>query len=179
MKKMIVNIIELIFIFLLTYTVFNYMVIPVNIVGSSMENSLHDGNIALINGMVNSEDDIDRFDIVIAHSSLLNEDIVKRVIGLPGDHLQMINDTLYINGQVFDESYLDVQFINDSKLKYNSELFTHDFEVILEDNQYYLLGDNRLNSKDSRVLGPFSLEDIIGVGGIVIYPFEDIEWINS
>ncbi len=179
MKKIIFYIIETIVVLTLTYFVFDQLVIPVTINGSSMESTLEDGNVALINGLSLKPGDIDRFDIVVAHTSLLDENIIKRIIGLPGDKIEMINDVLYINGIETKETYLDYNFINESKLRYNATNFTEDFEVILSDNEYFLLGDNRLNSTDSRVLGPFSLEDIIGVGGIVIYPFDDIEWLNS
>ena len=175
MKKTILYILETAIILTLTYFVFDRMVIPVTINGSSMENTLQDGNLALINGMNLNEEDIDLFDIVVAYSSALNENIIKRVIGLPGDHVSMVNDKLYINDVEITETYLDEEFIEESKLRYNASTFTDDFDITLKDNEYFLLGDNRLNSTDSRTLGPFSLEDIIGVGGIVIYPFDSIK----
>ena len=179
MKKMFVFIIETVFFCALTYFVFNYMVIPVTINGSSMENTLQDGEVALINGFAIKEENIHRFDVVVADSSLLNEKIIKRVIGLPGDTLKMTDDVLYINGIEINETYLDTDFINESKLRYNTDIFTENFEITLLEDEYFLLGDNRLNSTDSRILGPFSLKNIIGVGGIVIYPFHEIEWINN
>lgn len=178
MKKMIGYCIETIIIFAITFVVFNRMVIPVTINGSSMENNLKNGDVALVNGMRLNAEDIDRFDIVVANSSKLNEKIIKRVIGLPGETVKMINDVLYINDVEISESYLDNEFKEQSKLKYNASTFTEDFEITLSDNEYFLLGDNRLKSTDSRVLGSFSLEEIIGVGTIVIYPFDSIEWLN-
>ena len=178
MKKTILFILQTAIILTLTYFVFDHMVIPVTINGSSMENTLHNGNLALINGLSLKEENVDRFDIVVVHSLELNENIIKRVIGLPGDHVSMVNDQLYVNDVEMNEIYLDKEFVEESKLRYNASSFTDDFDIVLKDNEYFLLGDNRLNSIDSRVLGPFSLEDIIGVGGIVIYPFDSIEWID-
>lgn len=179
MKKIIIFCVETIIVLALTFVVFDRIVIPVTINGSSMANTLEDGEIALINGFSVNEENINRFDIVVAHSSLLNEKIIKRVIGLPGDTVKMVNDVLYINGIETTETYLDIDFIYESKLRYNADLFTEDFEITLLQDEYFLLGDNRLNSTDSRILGPFSLKDIIGIGGIVIYPFDEIEWINN
>lgn len=179
MKKVILFILETVVVLFLTYVVFDQMVIPVTINGTSMESTLEDGNIALINGLSLKDGDIDRFDIVVAHSTTLNEDIIKRVIGLPGDKIEMIDDVLFINNVEVKETYLDIDFINKSKIRYNEDHFTDNFEITLLENEYFLLGDNRLNSTDSRVLGPFTLEDIIGVAGIVVYPFDAIEWLNS
>ena len=178
MKKMIMYVIETLVILLITFVVFDKMVIPVTITGTSMESTLKDGSVALVNGLSVKEDNIERFDVVVAYSSLLKENIIKRVIGLPGDKVSMINDVLYINDVSIEESYLDDDFIYESKLRYNKEYFTEDFEITLLEDEYFLLGDNRLNSTDSRVLGPFSLDDIVGVGGLVIYPFDCIEWMG-
>ena len=178
MKKMIIFAVEALVVLALTFVVFNQMVIPVNINGSSMENTLKDGEVALINAFALDEKDIERFDIVIARSSFLNEKIIKRIIGLPGDTVKMVDDILYINDIEVNETYLDADFINESKLRYNADTFTENFEITLSYDEYFLLGDNRLNSTDSRVLGPFSFHDIIGAGGIVIYPFDEIKWLN-
>ena len=178
MKKIILYFIETVIVFALTYVVFDYMVLPVTINGSSMDNTLEHGDIVLLNALQSSKDDIERFDIVVAHSSLLHEEIIKRVIGLPGDHLKMVDDVLYVNDMVVNETYLDERFVYESQLRYNTDYFTDDFEVTLRDDEYFLLGDNRLKSTDSRVLGPFSSDDILGIGGLIVYPFDHIEWLD-
>ena len=126
-----------------------------------MENTLHDHSIAMINATSIQEDNIQRFDIVVLNSQQLNEKIIKRVIGLPNETVKFMNDELYINGNHIEQDFLD-----------------DDFEVTLADGEYFVMGDNRLRSTDSRELGPFRLDDIVGMKGLVIYPFSDIQWID-
>lgn len=125
---------------------------------------------------------IDRFDIVVAKEKG-NKKIVKRVIGMPGDTISYDNDVLTVNGEVFEEPYLkDYQeaFQKDKlqktysysalfkELALNSKAFTTDnagksnFSITVPEGQYYLLGDDRIVSKDSREVGTFSKESIIG-----------------
>lgn len=128
---------------------------------------------------------IDRFDVVIAKEQLENGDelpVVKRVIGLPGDRIRFEYDVLYINGEKFDEPYIQnylqkykEKVLDDEYNKFSSDwanvidntrAFTTNysgepiFDRVLESNEYYLLGDNRPLSKDSRHVGPFKGENI-------------------
>ena len=178
MKKIIISIIESIVIIALSFVVFTQYVIPVEISGSSMENYLHDYSFALISGLYD-EKCIERFDIVVLSDDTLNANIIKRIIGLPNDLIEMKNDVLYINGILVDQSFLDQSFIEYSKSVYETEFFTNDFSIQLYDNEYFVLGDNRLKSTDSRELGVYHIEDIIGVNGVVIYPFAQIQWLNG
>lgn len=125
---------------------------------------------------------IDRFDIVVAKNPD-GDRIVKRVIGLPGDTLEYSNDSLKINGQTVDEPFLDAYeaaFKEDKlqktyaydaffqSLAQQATAFTMDqngqasFTLTVPEGQYYLLGDDRLVSKDSRQTGGFDQEDILG-----------------
>lgn len=141
---------------------------------------------------------IDRFDIVVADE--VGEDgkikkIVKRVIGMPGDTITYKNDTLYVNGKETDEPYLDEYkklFAQDklqSTYSYNkvfqqyaanSAAFTTDatgateFSVTVPEGQYYLLGDDRIVSNDSRRVGTFSKDAIIGEVKFRFWPFDQI-----
>lgn len=177
-KKYLYSIIEMIVIIVITVCVFKFMVIPVRIDGISMENTLHDQSIALINAIGVKEENIDRFDVVVIYSEELNEKIIKRVIGLPGDHIEFKDDVLYVNDQIMEQNFLDKDFVEDSKMKYNADVFTDDFTVDVGEGEYFVMGDNRLRSTDSRRLGTFTIDDIIGVKGAVIFPFKDIQWIN-
>ena len=56
--------------------------------------------------------------------------------------------------------------------------FTEDFKVTLGNDEYFVMGDNRLRSTDSRDLGPFTIDDFIGMQGLVIFPFDSIQWIE-
>lgn len=177
-RSLIYSIIEMVVVVAVTVCVFKFVVIPVRIDGSSMENTLHDNSIALINAIGVNEENIERFDVVVIYSSQLDEKIIKRVIGLPGETIAYINDVLYVNGEVVSEDFLDQDFVTQSKIAYNIDQFTEDFEVTIGEGQYFVMGDNRLRSTDSRQLGTFTIDDIVGYKGLVIYPFDSIEWLD-
>jgi signal peptidase I len=142
---------------------------PYIVEGASMEPTLHNqekifvSKIASVNGF-------ERGEIVIIEGEVDN--YVKRIIGLPGDKIEVRNDQLYLNGKVVDESYLT----------YNREVaeqmgvqLTDDIEPLtVPANHYYVMGDNRLVSMDSRNgLGLIKKENIVGKLEFVYYPFSE------
>lgn len=152
-----------------------YVLQPATVQGNSMDASLSSGDFVLSNKM----GEISRFDIVTTHEPDEPDTlIVKRIIGLPGDVINMTNDVLTINGKVYDEPYIDEmkQSFYDGSIRYKSgyedaahqqlieqsKTFTSDFTVEVPDGYYYVLGDNRLISKDSRTFGPVKADFIIG-----------------
>lgn len=177
-KKILYSIIEMIVVVAITVGVFKFVVIPVRIDGVSMENTLHDNSIALINAIGVKEENIQRFDIVVLYSEALQEKIIKRVIGLPGETIEFKDDILYVNDQVVEQSFLNPDFVNESKTTYNTDKFTEDFKAVVGEGEYFVMGDNRLRSQDSRGLGSFTIDDIIGMRGVVIFPFSSIQWID-
>ena len=177
-KRYLYSIIEMIVVIVVTICVFKFVVIPVRIDGTSMENTLHDQSIALINGIVIKAENIKRFDIIVLYSEALDEKIIKRVIGLPGDTIEFKDDVLYVNNQVTPQDFLDMNFVNESKITYNVERFTDDFKVVVGEGEYFVMGDNRLRSTDSRELGTFTIDDIIGMKGLVIFPFDSVQWLE-
>lgn len=128
---------------------------------------------------------IDRFDIVVAKEKTDDENIfiIKRVIGLPGDTVEYKKDQLYVNGKKMNEPYLDsfkeklkdgslIDYFtkinsNYANFDFNTDYLTVDssgndtFKVTLKSNEYFLLGDDRPISKDSRAVGPIKKSDII------------------
>ncbi|HFI0228186.1 TPA: signal peptidase I [Streptococcus suis] len=155
---------------------------PVSVDGHSMDPTLqHQEKLVMF-----KTTSIDRFDIVVA--SEIDSDgkeklIVKRVVGMPGDTIRYENDVLYINDQEVDEPYLDEYLAAFQKDKlqeeyaYNKQFqavaqaaqaFTQDanrsinFSVTVPEGQYYLLGDDRLVSLDSRSVGTFARDKIKG-----------------
>lgn len=128
---------------------------------------------------------IDRFDIVVAKEKTDDENIfiIKRVIGLPGDTVEYKKDQLYVNGKKINEPYLDsfkeklkdgslIDYFtkinsNYANFDFNTDYLTTDksgndsFKVTLKSDEYFLLGDDRPISKDSRAVGPIKKSDII------------------
>lgn len=165
----------------------------VNVDGHSMDPTLAHGERLFVLKTAK----IDRFDIVVAQEQ--DEDgkskkIVKRVIGMPGDTLTFDYDKLFVNGEEVDETYLDTYqaaFDQDHlqstysyskffrQLAERSQAFTTDaqgsptFTVVVPEGEYYLLGDDRIVSQDSRRVGNFKTKDIIGEVKFRFWPLAD------
>lgn len=177
-KEIIKFSLQLLTIVAVTTITFTKIIIPVRVDGQSMYPTLHDEDIAIVNALFLDKSEIKRFDIVVLKCEKLDKDIVKRIIGLPGDTVIYKDDKLYINGTYYDEKYLSKEYIKDAKVKYQTELFTNNFEITLSDDEIFVLGDNRLQSADSRTLGTFKYADIIGKKGLIIFPFKNMNLIE-
>lgn len=179
MQEALINIAELVFVAGITFLVFTYIVNPVKIEGSSMAPTVHDKDLAIVNVLGVKQEGVSRFDVVIVSSDRVSEKLIKRVIGLPGETIEYKNDKLYVNGKYIEEPFLDKSFMETSKQEMNSDLFTDDFRVVLRQDEYFVLGDNRLRSADSRAYGAFKLNEFSGKNGVVIFPFDAFGWINK
>ncbi|MGM8366251.1 signal peptidase I [Virgibacillus sp. W0181] len=133
--------------------------------GDSMDPALEDGEKVIFNKFVYIISEPERGDIVIINRP--HKNYVKRVVALPGETVEMKNHTLYINGVEHDQS-----FLNDS-----ARMLTGNFGPIeVPEESYYVMGDNRAISKDSRNgLGFIGREEIIGRSEFIIYPFNEWE----
>lgn len=178
-REILKSLVEMALVVVITYGVFTYIIKPIRIEGSSMMSTLANQDMALVDAIGLRQNGVERFDVVIVESNRLNETIIKRVIGLPNETIEYRNDCLYVNGIYVEESFLDKEFMKESKQMYNTTYFTNDFKITLGEGEYFVLGDNRLNSKDSRMLGTFKIKEFIGKNGFVIYPFDHFGWINK
>jgi len=149
--------------------VFTMAVMPVRVSGASMMTSLHDGDLALMSRL--NIDDIKRFDVVVIDSSVLQEKIIKRVIGLPGETIEYRADVLYVNGVATEETFIDREAAKTMMAEEGATLFTADFTYTVPQGTYFVLGDNRLHSTDSRTLGAISPDNIKARTGFILYPF--------
>lgn len=177
-KQLIKFLIQIIVIVLVTTIIFTRVIIPVRVDGQSMYPTLNDGDFAVVNAMYLSKEDVQRFDVVVLECDVLDKDIVKRIIGLPGETVTYREDRLYINGVYYAEPFLDQNYIEEAKSNYQTDRFTNDFEITLKDDEIFVLGDNRLHSTDSRALGNFSYDDIVGKKGLVVFPFNNMKFID-
>ena len=158
---------------ILAFCVRAFLFEPFIVEGASMKPTLNDNEKLLVNKVATYTGSVHSQDIVIIDSDS-EEDIhyVKRVIGLPGDKVEMTDDKLLINGEVVDEPYLDEEIGKAHSIDMD---YTGDFgPVTVPSHSYFVLGDNRLNSMDSRNgLGFIDEDQIIGVSEFVVMPITD------
>lgn len=165
-----------IFVFILT----RFVIRPVQVDGMSMYPTLDNKEIGIMNVIDKKLHGINRFDVVVVNDDKITQgdNWVKRVIGLPGDTIYAKDDVVYVNGLAIDEPYLNTDYVKNIRAR--GDRFTGDFnKVTLGDDEYFLMGDNRVVSHDSRAVGPFSSDDFNGKDVYVLYPFNNIRMVRS
>ena len=148
-----------------------FIATPVRVDGSSMDSTLNHGDILILNKLDNN---YERFDVVVVNITVdgKSSKLVKRVIGLPGENIEYKDNELYINGENIED--VATERTNDFSLQ---ELY--DIEKLPE-NSYFVMGDNRNGSRDSRdyTVGIIKKEDIVGTTTIRLFPFNKIGKFN-
>lgn len=138
-----------------------FIVTPVIVSGDSMKPNLHNGDLLLERKINYNSTNIKRFDIVVIKEC--KEEIIKRIIGLPGEHISYKNNKLYVNDKVLEENF-DFRKTNDFNLE---EICSCNS---IPEGKYLVLGDNRPISKDSRMIGLIDEKDILGKAVYRIWP---------
>ncbi len=155
------------------FVITTFFFMPVRVDGTSMYPTIENKSVGFSSIISRRVGTIERFDIVIIRINDEKENLVKRVVGLPGETIWYVNDTLYVNGAPVSEDFFDPVYTQQQKNKWNREDFTANTDVItLADDEYYCLGDNRIVSIDSRSYGPFKQDQILAKGIFVLWPFE-------
>lgn len=149
-----------------------FLITPIKVNGTSMVNTLHDGDTMILNKINYKINDIKRFNIVVVKTT--ESYLIKRVIGLPGEKIKYeIKDDkgiLYINGKKIEESFIDDE--TKSKTCINDGDLCKD-GITIPNNYYFVMGDNRGDSIDSRIIGPVSKDNITGTTKLVLFPIKD------
>ncbi len=142
--------------------------------GVSMQPTLQDGNKLVINKIGYQIGDFDRFDVIVFHANE-SEDYVKRVIGLPGDEISYEDDQLYINGEYYEEPYLEEFRTEEGRLTgdFTLEELTGESEV--PEGQLFVLGDNRQESLDSRIFGFIDQDSVVGKVNLRYWPLNELD----
>ncbi|MCV0025169.1 signal peptidase I [Bacillus halotolerans] len=158
---------------LLALIIRHFLFEPYLVEGSSMYPTLHDGERLFVNKTVHYIGELERGDIVIINGETSKIHYVKRLIGKPGETVEMKDDTLYINGKKVAEPYLSKNKKEAEKLGVS---LTGDFgPVKVPKGKYFVMGDNRLNSMDSRNgLGLIAEDRIVGTSKFVFFPFNEM-----
>ncbi len=166
-KEILSNVIWLAVVFALTMLIIEFVVQRTVVSGESMMYTLQDEDSLLVDKISYRFSDPERFDIVIfPYPSDPEECFIKRIIGLPGETIQIDEfGNIWIDGEILEENY-GAEVIWDAGVASDP--------ITLGDDEYFVMGDNRNHSMDSRdpSVGNIKREDFIGKAFIRIYPFE-------
>lgn len=163
-KKIIKNVYPYVIVVIVVVLIRTFIITPAVVDGKSMEPTLSDNNVIILNKLDYKLNDIERFDVVVVDWN--GEKLVKRVIGLPGEHVEYKNNELYVDGFKTEEDF--------------NHATTADFKLetigylTIPGDKYFVVGDNRENSTDSRYIGLIDKEDILGSVDLRIFPLNKI-----
>jgi len=176
MKKISPFIRELLEVFLISFLpifiIYQFFGRPFIVQGVSMEPNFQNGDRLIIDMISYRFNNPERGDVVVFYrrpgdNSIFN---IKRIIGLPGDHIALRNGDIFVNGKIIQEKY----FVSSV---YTPAVNRTDFS--LAEDQFFVMGDNRAMSFDSRNWGPLEKSDIIGPARIRFWPLSELEFFRN
>ena len=157
MKAKIKELLGYVVVIVIVLLVKQFIITPIRVNQSSMNNTLYDKDIMILDKISYRFKDIKRFEIVVIKKD--KEYLIKRIIGLPGENIEYKDNKLYVNDKLVEENFLHKN-TKDYKL-----------DEVIPDGYYFVLGDNRPDSLDSRFFGLVSRDEILGKTNLVIFPF--------
>ncbi len=153
----------------LTWFILTFIGQRTTVDGDSMNLTLEDGDELIIEKLSYRFSDPERFDVIVLNYYKTKDSepvyYIKRIIGLPGEEVAIIDGDIYIDGEILEETYGHYQ---------DGAVLGSDTITVLGDDEYFVLGDNRNNSQDSRSIGPINRKDIVGKAIFRLYPFEKL-----
>lgn len=164
-------------IFLIVYLVF---VQPHQVSGQSMDPNFMSGEYLLTDKVSYKLRDPQRGEVVVFHAPPSANcpqgtgcDFIKRIVGLPGETIEVKNNGIFVNGQRLDESYIPSDFVTEAGN------FTQNRVITLDANEYFVVGDNRTHSSDSRAWGPIPVTSIVGRAFFSYWPVDQVRLIEK
>lgn len=172
-KEVLEWILQIVITLVIAFVLVYYVGMRTSVVGQSMLPTLENRQEILVNRFIYSVTDPKPNDIVVflPNGNEKSHYYVKRVIGVPGDTVQIKDGAVYVNGELFDEE-VETAAILDAELA--------EEEIVVGEDEYFVLGDSRNNSEDSRYanIGNVKKEYIIGKAWFIVAPFEDFGFLD-
>ncbi|MGO8950993.1 MAG: signal peptidase I [Ktedonobacterales bacterium] len=175
-SRVIREIIETVVLTLLIFFAVHFSVQPFRVNGPSMQPNLYTNNLVMVNLLAYDFGSPQRGDVIVFHPPIPNEPgvyYVKRIIAIPGDTVKLTATAVYVDGKKLNEPY--IRALGPGGL----ENFDISPTITLHKDQYWVMGDNRTDSTDSRVFGPISRSAIVGKAEVVIWPINSLEWLRN
>lgn len=154
-------------VFLIRYFIFA----PFIVEGPSMEPNFYTSERLIVNKLVYSIRKPQRGEVIVFHAPA-GIDYIKRVIALPGETVKIENNKVFVDGKELDEEY--IRDVVEQKAK-NGEKYNRDYpETKVPEGSIFVMGDNRLNSSDSRMIGPITYDKVVGRADVIFWPLSKI-----
>ena len=165
-KRFLLDLIETVGLALILFVVINSVSARVRVDGSSMLPTLHDGEFVLVNKLAYRIGTPGRGDIIVFRSTTeANLDLIKRIVGLPGDQVRIGSGHVTVNGQTLDETYINA-----------APNYSGEWRV--PEGYLFVLGDNRNDSSDSHMWGYLPEQNVIGKALLIYWPPPEWAMIN-
>ncbi|MCW5876748.1 MAG: signal peptidase I [Anaerolineales bacterium] len=163
LRRILLETLETIVLALLLFLAINFVSARVRVEFNSMLPNFENGDYVIVNRLAYRWNEPQRGDVVVfPYPNNVEEDYIKRVIGVPGDRVAIYAGVLYINGQPVEEPYLSQPTREDLA------------ERVVPPGHVFVMGDNRNASSDSRSWGPLAIENIVGKAVFRYFPFDVI-----
>lgn len=159
---------------LVAFVVRTFVIAHFVVEGESMFSTLDTNDRVFVNKLSYRLHDPNRGDVAVLHqiTGASERDLIKRVIGLPGESVEMRNCTVLIDGRVLNEPYLDPEVVTPTDCGGDYLL-----DGVVPENHVFVMGDNRGGSQDSRVIGTINDDDLIGRAFVVFWPQSHWQWL--
>jgi len=157
--QLLYDILETVLLSAALFLVINALTARVRVDGYSMLPTLEDGNFVLVNRLAYRFGEPQRGDIIVFHFDLTHQDLIKRVVGLPGDEVRVENGLVYVNGVGLSETYI-------------AAVPNYTGTWLVPSGNLFVLGDNRNDSSDSHSWGMLPFDKVVGKAVLVYWPFE-------